>query len=396
MDVFELTEVQATYILDLQLRRLTKFSRIELESEKSELERQIEELEAILGDEKLLTKLVSTELADVAKAHGTPRRTVLLESAGVPATVTSPLEVADDPCWVLLSSTGLMARTTSDAALPADGSRSKHDAVVGAVRTTARGEVGLLTSHGRLVRLSALELPTLPPTNGAPNLSGGAPLAAYVDLPRGEEPLTIVSLDADSPGIALGTAQGVVKRVTTDYPGRSEFEVIGLKDGDEVVGAVELRSGTEDLVFITSDAQLLHFSAPAVRPQGRSAGGMTGVKLAAGQRAVFFGAVDPAADNVVVTSSGSSGALPGTEPGSLKVTPYTEYPAKGRATGGVRCHRFLKGEDTLVLAWAGATPARAAGGNGVAIELPEPTGRRDGSGTPASTAIARIASPPPS
>jgi DNA gyrase subunit A len=297
---------------------------------------------------------------------------------------------------VLLSSTGLMARTTSDAALPADGSRSKHDAVVGAVRTTARGEVGLLTSHGRLVRLSALELPTLPPTNGAPNLSGGAPLAAYVDLPRGEEPLTIVSLDADSPGIALGTAQGVVKRVTTDYPGRSEFEVIGLKDGDEVVGAVELRSGTEDLVFITSDAQLLHFSAPAVRPQGRSAGGMTGVKLAAGQRAVFFGAVDPAADNVVVTSSGSSGALPGTEPGSLKVTPYTEYPAKGRATGGVRCHRFLKGEDTLVLAWAGATPARAAGGNGVAIELPEPTGRRDGSGTPASTAIARIASPPPS
>jgi len=394
MDVFELTEVQATYILDLQLRRLTKFSRIELESEKSELERQIEELEAILGDEKLLTKLVSTELADVAKAHGTPRRTVLLESAGVPATVTSPLEVADDPCWVLLSSTGLMARTTSDAALPADGPRSKHDAVVGAVRTTARGEVGLLTSQGRLARLSALELPTLPPTNGAPNLSGGAPLAAYVDLPRGEEPLTIVSLDAHSPGIALGTAHGVVKRVTTDYPGRPEFEVIGLKDGDEVVGAVELRSGTEDLVFITSDAQLLHFGAVAVRPQGRSAGGMAGVKLAAGQRAVFFGAVDPAVDNVVVTSSGSSGALPGTEPGSLKVTPYAEYPAKGRATGGVRCHRFLKGEDTLVLAWAGATPARAAGGNGVAIELPEPTGRRDGSGTPAATAIARIASPP--
>jgi DNA gyrase subunit A len=392
MDVFELTEVQATYILDLQLRRLTKFSRIELENEKSELERQIEELEAILADEKLLTKLVSTELADVAKAHGTPRRTVLLESAGVPATVTSPLEVADDPCWVLLSSTGLMARTTSDAPLPSDGPRSKHDAVVGAVRTTARGEVGLLTSRGRLVRLSALELPTLPPTNGAPNLSGGAPLAAYVDLPRGEEPLTIVSLDPDSPGIALGTAQGVVKRVTTDYPGRPEFEVIGLKDGDEVVGAVELRSGTEDLVFITSDAQLLHFSASAVRPQGRSAGGMAGVKLASGQQAVFFGAVDPGADNVVVTSSGSSGALPGTEPGSLKVTPYAEYPAKGRATGGVRCHRFLKGEDTLVLAWAGATPARAAGGNGVAIELPEATGRRDGSGTPATTAIARIAS----
>jgi DNA gyrase subunit A len=393
-DVFDLSEPQANYILELQLRRLTKFSRLELDKEKTDLERLIEELEAILGDEKLLLKTVSTELADVAKAHGTPRRTVLLESAGVPATTATPLEVADDPCWVLLSSTGLMARTGSADPLPVDASRSKHDALVGAVRTTARGEVGLVTSRGRLVRLSALELPTLPPTNGSPSLSGGAPLAAYVDLPAGEEPLALVSVSPDSAGIALGTAQGVVKRVTTDYPARADFEIVSLKDGDEVVGAVELSTGTEDLVFITSDAQLLRFGAAVVRPQGRAAGGMAGIKLAAGQRVTFFGAVAEGADAIVVTSSGSSGALPGTEPGSIKVTPYTEYPAKGRATGGVRCHRFLKGEDTLVLAWAGALPARAAAANGVALELPEATGRRDGSGVPAATAIARIAGPP--
>jgi DNA gyrase subunit A len=287
-----------------------------------------------------------------------------------------------------------MARTTGADPIPADGSRSKHDALIGAVRTTARGEVGLVTSRGRLVRLSALELPTLPPTNGAPSLSGGAPLAAYVDLPAGEEPLTIVGLGTDGSGIALGTAQGVVKRVTTDYPGRPEFELVSLKDGDEVVGAVELQSGDEDLVFITSDAQLLRFGAAAVRPQGRAAGGVAGIKLGSGARVAFFGAVPQGADAVVVTSSGSSGALPGTEPGSIKATPYSEYPAKGRATGGVRCHRFLKGEDTLVLAWAGPVPARASGANGVALELPEPTGRRDGSGTPAPTAIARIAGPP--
>src|SRR6478672_10858597 len=291
MDVFDLTDPQATYILDLQLRRLTKFSRMELETEKSDLERQIEELEAILGDEKLLLRTVSTELADVAKAHGTPRRTVLLESAGVPATTASPLEVADDPCWVLLSSTGLMARTGSADPLPLDSTRSKHDALVGAVRTTARGEVGLVTSRGRLVRLSALELPTLPPTNGAPSLSGGAPLAAYVDLPAGEEPLTLVSVSPESAGIALGTAQGVVKRVTTDYPARADFEVVSLRDGDEVVGAVELATGDEDLVFITSDAQLLRFGAAAVRPQGRAAGGVAGIKLGSGARVAFFGAV---------------------------------------------------------------------------------------------------------
>jgi len=393
MDVFDLSDPQATYILDLQLRRLTKFSKIELENEKAELERQIEELEAILGDEKLLLRTVSNELAEVAKAHGTPRRTVLLESAGSPVSAATPLEVADDPCWVLLSSTGLMARTTTADPIPAEGSRSKHDVLVGAVRTTARGEVGLVTSRGRLVRLSALELPTLPPTNGSPSLSGGAPLAAYVDLPAGEEPLTIVSLDPQSPGLALGTATGVVKRVTPEFPGKADFEVISLKDGDSVVGAVPLRTGDEDLVFITSDAQLLRFSASSVRPQGRGGGGIAGIKVAAGQRVVFFGAVDPAAEAVVVTSAGSSGALPGTEAGSIKATPYAEYPAKGRATGGVRCHRFLRGEDTLILAWAGAAPAKAAAANGVALELPPAVGKRDGSGSPAPAAIARLAGP---
>jgi DNA gyrase subunit A len=322
---------------------------------------------------------------------------VLLESAGMPVSSVAggalPLEVADEPCWVLLSSTGLLARTLTDEPLSTEGGRSKHDVVIGAVRTTARGEVGLVTSRGRMIRLSAMELPALPVTAGSPSLGGGAPLAAYVDLPRGEEPLTLASVAPDSAGLALGTAHGVVKRVTTDYPGRSDFELIGLRDGDSVVGAAEVPNERHDLVFVTSDAQLLRFPAAHVRAQGRPAGGMAGIKLAARQRVVWFGVVDPEREPVVVTSSGSSGALPGTEAGSLKVTPYAEYPAKGRATGGVRCHRFLRGEDTLVLAWAGGTPARAAAANGVAVDLPAATGRRDGSGSPAGTVIARIAGP---
>ena len=81
ISVFDLTEVQADYILDMPLRRLTRFSKLELEKEKSELERTIEQLDAILADEKLLRKVVSDELTDVAKEHGTPRRTVLLGAA---------------------------------------------------------------------------------------------------------------------------------------------------------------------------------------------------------------------------------------------------------------------------------------------------------------------------
>ena len=92
---------------------------------------------------------MSDELAEIAKKYGTPRRTVLLESAGVPASTAVPLEVTDDPCWVLLSSTGLLARTLTADPLPTDGARAKHDVVVSVVRATARGEVAAVTSAGR-------------------------------------------------------------------------------------------------------------------------------------------------------------------------------------------------------------------------------------------------------
>jgi DNA gyrase subunit A len=94
----------------------------------------------------------------------------------------------------------------------------------------------------------------------------------------------------------------------------------------------------------------------------------------------------------VVTVAGSSSALPGTETGTAKVTPFAEYPGKGRATGGVRCHRLLKGEDGLMLAWAGPAPALAAAPSGVPVSLPAPDSRRDGSGTPLPQPVRTAAS----
>ncbi|WP_372728806.1 DNA topoisomerase (ATP-hydrolyzing) subunit A [Nocardioides sp.] len=393
MQVFDLTEVQTNYILEMPLRRLTKYSRIELDTERAELLATIEALDAILGDDAMLRKVVSDELAEVAKTYGTPRRTVLLESAGTAVTSAAvPLEVADDPCFAFLSSTGLLARSTSDEPLGSGGARTNHDVLVSAVRTTARGEVGVLTSAGRIVKLSVLDLPAIPSSANDPNLQGGVPMSEVLSLEAGERALGLTSLPTDGPGLALGTRQGVVKRVNPEVLSRDEWEVVSLKDGDEVVGAVELRTGAETLCFITSDAQLLHFGADGVRPQGRSGGGIAGVRLNAGEQVAWFGVVH-GADAVVVTASGSSTALPGTEPGAVKVTPFSEYPPKGRATGGVRCHRFLKGEDALVFAWAGAAPARAAASSGAPIDLPAATGRRDGSGVPGSQAIAACAGP---
>ncbi|THA35428.1 DNA topoisomerase IV subunit A [Streptomyces sp. A1277] len=391
---FSLSEIQTQYILDTPLRRLTRFDRIELESERDRLNAEIAELTAILESDTELRKLVSSELAAVAKKFGTARRTVLLESAGSQV-ASVPLEVANDPCRVLLSSTGLLARTANDDPIVfAEGAkRSKHDVIVSAVAATARGDVGLVTSAGRLLRLPVIDLPQLPDTHAAPNLSGGAMIGEFLTLEADEEAVCLTTLDETSPGLALGTLQGVVKRVVPDYPAnKDELEVITLKDGDRIVGAAELRTGEEDLVFITSDAQLLRYPAAQVRPQGRPAGGMAGVKLATGARVLSFAAVDPAADGAVFTVAGSHGTLDDSVL-TCKLTPFDQYPRKGRATGGVRCQRFLKGEDVLVFAWAGTTPARAAQKNGAPASLPEPDPRRDGSGTPLPSPVAVIAGP---
>ncbi|MDH2428255.1 DNA topoisomerase IV subunit A [Sphaerisporangium sp. TRM90804] len=390
MEVFDLSEIQATYILDTPLRRLTRFDRLELERERETLQREIDELTAILSSDDRLRRVVSGELQEIAKTYGTPRRTVLLE-AGTPASEAIPLEVADDPCLVLLSSTGLLARTSGVSPLGSGEERSSHDVLVSVVRSTVRGEVGVVTSAGRLVRVSVLDLPALPPSASPPSVSGGHPVSEYVELSPGERVVGLGSLDPQGLGLALGTAQGMVKRVVPDYPvNRDEFEVIGLKPDDSVIGAVELTSEEHDLVFIASDAQLLRYPASAVRPQGRPAGGMAGIRLDGGARAVWFGVVDPGRESRVVTIAGSATALPGTDAGGAKVSDYAEFPPKGRATGGVRAQRFLKGEDLLIMAWAGPVPVKAVSSTGKPVDLPAELGRRDGSGVRLAQGVAAI------
>ncbi len=396
MQVFDLTQVQAEYILELRLRRLTKFSQIDLEAERDELRAEIEHLEEILRSEDVLRRLVSDELAAVAAEHGDARRTVLLESASAPAAKAgASLEVADEPCGVHLTGTGLIARVSGEGPLLREGPRGAHDVIVSSVRSTTRAEVGVVTDLGRVLRLSVVDLPNLAPTASAPSLAGGTRLVDLLELEREERPLGLIRLaEADiarGGAIALGTRQGVVKRVQLDFPRTDGFEIISLKDGDVVVGVVDLEDDADlDLVFVTTDAQLLHFPSSGVRPQGRGAGGVAGIKLAGDAQVLSFGVIDVTAPADVVTVAGSSSTLPLLQTGSLKVSSLTEFPAKGRSTAGMRCHRFLRGEDSLIGAWVVPHPARASSEAGQPIDLPEPTGRRDGSGTPVPVPIAAV------
>ncbi|HEY1529214.1 MAG TPA: DNA topoisomerase IV subunit A [Galbitalea sp.] len=400
VEVFDLSQVQAEYILELRLRRLTRFSRIELETERDELHREIEELEAILSDPARIRRVVGDELEATAERFGTPRRTLLTEARPSIATTTSrsarsaapDLEIADAPCRVILSTTGRAIRVD----LPDDGSelplakrRSKHDAIRSILDTTSRAEIGAVTSLGRLLRFTAVDLPSVPANSV--QLAAGARIADYLALTnKKEKVLALVSLASENP-IAIGTAQGVVKRVAPGFPSKPDFEIIALKPGDEIVG-VHQGPETDELVFVSTDAQLLHFPSSAVRPQGVSAAGMAGMNVSAKASVIFFGAIDPSADVVVATISGSSAVLPGTDAGRAKVSAFSEFPGKGRATGGVRAHSFLKGEDSLALAWVGAAPAVAVGTDGSARDLPETGARRDASGSPLEAVVGSIGS----
>ncbi|HEY6496872.1 MAG TPA: DNA topoisomerase IV subunit A [Trebonia sp.] len=463
--VFDLSEIQAQYILDTPLRRLTRFDKLELEAEQETLRSEIAALTEILDNEDKLRDLVGGEMADLAKKFGTPRRTVLTE-AGAAVTAAVPLEVTDDPCLVVLSATGLLARiplnghedaervlgSAPTATVPAEAGAA--DLVACSVATTARATIGAVTSAGRMIRVSVIEIPALSAGAVAAAdkgpLSAGHPVEEFVPgLASGETVLALASLDGgEASGVALGTASGVVKRVQPDYPAnRDEFELISLKDDDRVIGAAYLTGDDAELVFITSDAQLLRFAANSVRPQGRAAAGMAGVRLTDGASAIWFGVIGPAvtrsvlptlpasppsgpADNheaalaamadlraevtgepaeeqpggawattaeaataVVVTVAGRSDALPGTGGGSVKITPFAEYPPKGRATGGVRCQRFLKGEDGLILAWIGPSPVIGITESGIVVDLSGMTGKRDGSGNAITRQLARIGHP---
>lgn len=396
MTVFDLSHEQATYILEMPLRRLTKFSRIELESERDELGRTIEGLTAIIDDEGRLRQVVADELLAVAEQHATPRRTILLEDAGTPRTAASPasLELPDSPCRVLLSGTGLIARTNGSE-ISGTGPRAAHDVIVSATVATGRGEVAVLTSTGRALRLPVVEMPILPPSAHAPALAGGAPLGALLDLEAGERVVGLAEVSEPPAVVVLGTRQGVVKRVAVQGPPtRRDWDLIALADGDEVVGAQETAPG-DDIVLITSDAQALRFPAEAVRPQGRSAAGMAGIRLGDGAELIACCAVDgESTDAVIVTVAGSRSALPGTSAFTAKVTSLADVPRKGRGTAGVRAHRFLRFEDVLVLAWAGSGPVRASAASGAPLDLPDSVDKRDASGTPLTGPVASVGGPP--
>ncbi len=385
--VFDLSELQAEYILELRLRRLTKFSRIELDAEKDQLLSEIADLNRILESDQVLRDLVSAELSEVAEKYGDARRTEILADGevvkAVPAAkiIAAGAELSDEPCFVSLSSSGFVARSSTEQNF--DESRSKHDASLASISTSTRSDIGFITSAGRIVRVHAGDIPTADQSFANEAVS----VASFLGLSGSEKVINAIAL-IETNELAVATKLGTVKRIQPDYPAKDDFEIISLKEGDEVIGAA-ICDDKSRLVFIANDTQLLTFDASSVRPQGRPASGVAGISLSEGAELIFFTAIsaDNVAEATVLTAACSDSALPGTDPGSAKLSLLTEFPTKGRATGGVRSHKLLKGEDKLYFAWAGPSVPKLHSSDGKALTLSLELSKRDASGSKLSTSI---------
>lgn len=351
ISVFDLDEIQAQYILDLRLRRLTKMSRIELEGEKNDLLQKIDELNEILSSASQLDKVVIAEMDYAVKQWDTPRRTILLDEqedgsftpvctknskevnsdsamdaviaanqltnaqadvaaaasaarkSGDTDATSAALQLSDEPCAVALSTSGLIARTSVETfnRWQSPSSNIFDTPCLNVFTTTTRATYALITSAGRLVIAHVADLPHLNQgdENVSESLSNGVKASELLtstqstDPIRGEKVVAAIALsesDSKTP-LAIGTKNGVVKRWNFESPTTMDsWSIIDLKDNDSVINAA-LANDEDRLVFISSDSSLLTFDAKQVRAQGRSSAGMAGIRLNEGCTVSAFAVV---------------------------------------------------------------------------------------------------------
>jgi DNA gyrase subunit A len=381
MQIFELSVEQANYILEMPLRRLTKFSRIELEAERDELNTTIASLEELLASDEVLKSTLDGELAEVADMFGTPRRTVLLDSAG-PAVTAQDLEIPDEACRVLVSVTGMAARTATSETPHAGSKRVPHDALLAVLPATTRGQIAVFTSTGQVVPLEVVDLPTLPATADSPSLKATVSVRDFLHLPPEAAIAGVAAFDTT---VVLITALGKVKRFVVDAGSK---QAISLEGKDALVAAFPAAEG-DDVVFISSAGQLLRSAVSSVPVQGAGARGVAGMKLKDGAQVVAAGVGGEQSRVVTVAGAGAAAT-------SVKVTALEAFPRTGRDGVGVRCHRLLAAESALLTGWIAVEPL-ACTPAGKPLPLPELDERRDASGTPSPAAKITIgsAAPPP-
>src|SRR5580658_8135953 len=365
MDVpFSFSEEQANHILDMTLGRLTRLGRSELEEEMAKLRETIAELEAILNDDVKLRAVIAEELGAVKAKYANPRRTAVTHDPGEMG-VEDLIE--DEELVVTMTRAGYIKavlgasfRTQGRGGRGVQGARLKEEDLVDQlVHTSAHAYLLLFSNRGRVYRLRAHEVPMKERTARGTAVVNLLPLAPDETIQA-----IVATRDFDSGGfLTFATKAGQVKKTAfTEYDKsrREGFIAIALRDGDELVRVVAT-SGDDDVVMVSRNGSGIRFSEQDVRPMGRDAAGVRGMKLRSGDEVVSLDVVRPDADVLIVTDAGYG-----------KRTKTDHFGRQGRGGQGVRAIKltavrgrvvgaFMAGlDDEILLVSTGGVVIRTA------------------------------------
>jgi len=329
MSKYTLSEIQAEAILEMTLRRLTSLEVNKLKEELKELKKLIAELTKILKSSTIMNQLIIEELEKVSTAFGTKRKSQLLDIMPTAQAELDDLKTTDDPCKVYLDYRKYISKTL----LTESRSNSKFDVFTDVVSTSNRSEMVAVTSMGRILKFSTRKISDKP-----------VKINEIIQLIPAEEVVSII--DPKDSNIFLFTSKGQVKMIDAEMLTKSGSSIIKLKNNDSVVGAASVGKKVKkfELVAVTSNAQLIRFDGKVLNPQGISAAGVAGIKLEEGAKVIYFTIITQAAELSLMTM---------TDKGSIKRSKMEEFPAKGRATGGVRCMGLKKAEVEIIAAIVG-------------------------------------------
>lgn len=392
---FQISEFQASYILSMQLRRLTKADGDQIRAEDKALRDEKKRLERVLADPDAMNDLIESELVETHKLISSPRLTVLHDADpaedAAPGTdgdaaVVAGGDLASGDLHVSVLSGGAVVCSTGPWKYPARTRAYKHGVIMSSFtvpadkRTDGGGELLLVCDNGEGVKVPVSFF------------HDGVPATAKtlgVTLPGDLVGVSVVDGGGDSAyGLIVASEMGVVKRVKADYPLRADtVPVCALADGDRLVSAVhvsEPESAGVDMVFITRAGKVLRADAGKVRAAGCRAGGVAGISVTDGDSVIAFNAIpsSQAGDALVVSLSDAGGGL--IREGAWKATSLTEFNVKGRGTGGMAVRVNRKRESDLLFAGVAVgepeSVAVADGDGGVTVGLPVAVSTRSSSG----------------
>ena len=329
---FGLSDAQSQAIVDMRLRTLTGLEREKIEAEYNELMKRIDELKAILADNKKLLMVIREELSIIMDKYGDDRRTAIGYDE---FDISMEDMIPNESTVITMTNLGYIKRMTPDNFRSQNrGGRGikgmqtiDDDYIEDILMTTTHNIVLFFTNKGRVYKLKAYEIPE------AGRTARGTAIVNLLTLQAGEKISAIVPVDGikDNEYLFMATKQGIVKKTyCKEYANirKTGIQAITLRDNDELI-EVKATDSTKEIFLVTKYGYCIRFKETDVRPTGRSAMGVIGMNILEGDEVVGM-QLNTQGDTLLIVSENGLG----------KRTPIEEFNLQNRGGKGVKCYKI--------------------------------------------------------